>query len=218
MLPHLLVFISIWLISLFIPETSVEHSTDSSHTFSEILRRPKTIALFTVGFLMQVSHGPYYTFYSLYLESHHYTANTIGQLWALGVIAEIGAFLIMHRLFLKFTLGGLFMATVILTSVRWLLIGYFIDYFVIIVFAQLLHAVSFGVYHAVAVHFVYQYFPGRLQGRGQALYGSISFGAGGSVGSLLGGYAWENVGAETCFLIAAFIALSIVGIIWRWML
>jgi len=217
--PYFLIvlFISIWLISLFIPETHIKHSTDSAHTFLDILRRPKVIALFSVGFLMQVSHGPYYTFYSLYLEAHHYNSNTIGQLWALGVIAEIGAFLIMHRLFLKFSLCGLFMASVILTSVRWLLIAYFVDYLAILLFAQLLHAVSFGVYHAVAVHFVYQYFQGRLQGRGQALYGSISFGAGGSIGSLLGGYIWENSGAETCFLAAALIALPIVWIIWRWM-
>jgi len=101
--------------------------------------------------------------------------------------------------------------------VRWLLIAYFVDYLAILLFAQLLHAVSFGVYHAVAVHFVYQYFQGHLQGRGQALYGSISFGAGGLIGSLLGGYIWENSGAETCFLAAALIALSIVWIIWRWL-
>jgi len=217
--PHFLIgiFVGIWLISLSIPKISIEYTSTSSETFAQVLRRPQVIALLSVGFLMQVSHGPYYTFYSLYLELHDYKANIIGQLWALGVIAEIGAFLIMHRLFMRFSLHGLFLATTLLTSLRWLLIGYFIDYFAIILFAQLLHAVSFGLYHAVAIHFIYQYFQGRLQGRGQALYGSLSFGAGGAMGSMIGGYIWENINAESSFLAAAFIVLMATAIIRRWM-
>jgi PPP family 3-phenylpropionic acid transporter len=217
--PHFLIasFICTWVISLFIPKITLEYTSTSIQTFSQILRRPKVIALFVAGFLMQMSHAPYYTLYSLYLELHHYKANTIGQLWALGVIAEICAFLLMHRLLLRFNLTTLFMASTILTSLRWLFMAYFVDYFAVIVFAQLLHAVSFGVYHVVAMHFIYQYFQGRLQGRGQALYGSISFGVGGSIGSLMSGYTWENIGEGNSFLFAAFFALCATGIIWRWM-
>ena len=41
-----------------------------------------------VVFLLQVSHGPYYVFYTLYLEDHGYRAGVIGSLWALGVATK----------------------------------------------------------------------------------------------------------------------------------
>ena len=45
-------------------------------------------------------------------------------------------------------------------------------------------------------------FPGRLQGRGQALYSGVSYGVGGALGSLLSGYGWETLGSTQTFYIA----------------
>jgi PPP family 3-phenylpropionic acid transporter len=69
--------------------------------------------------------------------------------------------------------------------------------------AQMLHAFSFGVFHAVSMHLVHQFFPGALQGRGQALYSSLSFGAGNAVGSLAAGYLWAGLGPTAMFDLAA---------------
>lgn len=67
--------------------------------------------------------------------------------------------------------------------------------------AQVLHGATFGAYHAAAIAAVNQWFPGRLQSHGQALYGNLSFGAGGMLGGLLSGYTWDGLGAAWTFTI-----------------
>ena len=89
------------------------------------------------------------------------------------------------------------------------------EYLSILLFAQLLHAASYGLFHAAAIHLIDEYFPGSIQGRGQALFASISFGLGGSLGSLVSGYTWNSIGPSYVYLLAMGIALvALVQFVW----
>ena len=57
------------------------------------LKKPIVIALLLACCLQSLSHGGYYTFFSIYLEEHGYSREFSGQMWALGVLAEVGLFL-----------------------------------------------------------------------------------------------------------------------------
>ncbi|HHB92501.1 MAG TPA: MFS transporter [Thioploca sp.] len=219
LLPILLIglFTCIWLTSLLIPEQATANLSISTESFYQIITRPTVIALFISCFLMQFSHGPYYTFYSIYLEDNGYSRDIIGLLWALGVIAEIGIFLVIKQLFAKFVINNLFILSIAITALRWLLIGYYIESVSIIIFAQLLNAASFGLYHAVAMQIIRQNFTDQHQGKAQALYGSVSFGAGGAIGSLISGYTWEIYGATANYSCASIICITAVLISWKWM-
>ncbi len=212
---YLLLLGGIWVMSMLVREPAAVMSRGDSSSISSVLRRPAVIALFVVCFLLQASHGPYYAFYSIYLEEHGYSYGEIGWLWALGVIAEIGVFLVMHRLLPRFGTRQLMLWTLALTALRWLLIAWFVESVSVVVFAQLLHAASFGVYHAVAITLIHRYFAGKHQGRGQALYSSISFGAGGAVGSYLSGLVWIEQGPEFTFSLAAVASLLGLLVAWR---
>ena len=165
---------------------------------------------------MQASHGPFYTFYSIYLEEYGYSKLLIGGLWALGVIAEIGVFLLMHKLILRFGLRAMLMFSIAIAVLRWVLLGYFVESLAIMIFVQLCHGATFGVFHAVAIQYFHTHFTGRHQGRGQAIYSSMSFGAGGATGALLGGYAWTSLGADITYLLAATIAVAALLVSWRY--
>ena len=89
----------------------------------------------------------------------------------------------------------------LLTVIRWWLIAFYVEYLSILLFAQLLHAASYGLFHASAIHLIDGYFSGKIQGRGQALFASISFGLGGSLGSLVSGYTWKLNRAFLCVFI-----------------
>jgi len=78
----------------------------------------------------------------------------------------------------------------------------------VITLAQVLHAASFGLHHAVMIYLFHALFTGVHQGRGQGLYSSVSFGAGGALGSLASGYLWHGVGPEFMYLLAAITALA----------
>ncbi len=217
LLPLVLIvlFAAIWCSSLIVPERAAGHLPLDHEPLRNVLCQPTVVALLLICFLVQMSHGPYYTFYTIYLDDYGYSRSMIGQLWALGVVAEIGAFLVMHRLIPRFGVRGLLLVALALTTLRWLLVAWWVESLAVILFAQLLHAFSFGVFHAVAISLIHQYFVGRHQGRGQALYSSLSFGAGGAIGSLYSGYTWEWLGPTATYCLAAMASFLAFCIAWQ---
>lgn len=212
-----LLLLGLWGSTLLIVDVPKHDHLEAKSSLWTVLKQPSVIALLAVCFINQVSHGVYYTFYSIYLQDAGYSLTLIGKLWALGVIAEVLIFVLMHRLQVRFKLRHLFILSIALATVRWLLIGHYVDSLMLLMMAQLLHAASFGLYHATAIQYVHHYFTGRLQGRGQALYSSISFGAGGGVGAYLSGHLWEQIGATATYGLAALICAFAVWLAWRYL-
>jgi PPP family 3-phenylpropionic acid transporter len=208
-------FAAIWLASLLVPEKITAQQHHAHLSLREVLQQPVVISVLLVCFLVQASHGPYYTFYSIYMSEHGYSETLIGELWALGVVAEIGVFLKMRSWLPRYGARRLLLSATALTALRWLLLAGFVDNLWVMVLAQTLHAASFGLYHAVSIHLFHQLFRGRLQGRGQALYSSVSFGAGGAAGSFAAGYLWQGAGAGWMYLAAAGVAALALAIAWR---
>ncbi len=213
----LLLAVGIWFASLIAPKVGEVELPLQKEPLLRVLKQPTVIAFFVACALMQASHGPYYAFYSIYLDDFGYSRGLIGQLWALGVVSEVVLFLVMHRLFQHYPLRRLFLLCFGLTAVRWVLVAFFVDQLPVLIAAQLLHAASFGIYHAVAIQLVHRFFTGRLQGRGQALYSSLSFGAGGAAGSLAGGYLWDGLGGQSTYLVSALLSGVALLICWRWL-
>ncbi len=201
-------FGGVLLASLLVPDHDGRVDHDPQPPLAAVLRRPEVIAFFAAVFLMQASHGPYYAFYSIYLQDHGYTKTTIGLLWSLGVVAEVVLFLFMHRLMARYRAAVILVVSLALAGVRWLLIGWFVDYLPVLALAQLLHAASFGSFHAAAIHLVHHHFRGPNQGRGQALYASLSFGAGGAVGTFASGFLWDTLGPPVAYTLASATALA----------
>jgi len=214
-LPSLLtLMIGIWLCSQTLPESGLQIPIEPAGRFRDALRQPGVVAFLLACLLMQVSHGPYYTFYSIYLEDFGYSKTVIGMLWAFAVVCEIGVFLLMQRMLQRVSLRTVLIASFLLAALRWLLIGHFPESLSILVLAQVLHAATFGSFHATAIQLVHRFFTGRHQHRGQAIYGSLSFGIGGAVGSLYSGHAWSTLGPTVTFNIAAGSAVMAFCIAW----
>lgn len=204
-LPEIIIALLVlnWLVALITPEAVVLKGNQDVGAIWQVLRRGEVIAFFVVYMLLQVSHGPYYVFYSVYLKQHGYSATVTGLLWALGVCAEIVMFIFVGRLLKLFSVRSLLLGSLALSVARWLLIAYGVDSLIWVLPAQLLHAATFGVAHVVAIHLLYQYFGDHHQGKGQAFYSSLSFGLGGMLGSLYSGYFWDSLGPSQVYAIAA---------------
>lgn len=209
--------IGIFLCALLIPEApKVAHPADDL-PMADILRRPQVRALFTACFLMSAAHGALYVFFSLYLVDNGYSTTAVGWLWTLGVLAEIAVFLAMPRLLRRFTLRAILLASYACAVLRFLLIGWCVESAALLVGAQLLHGATFGAHHAAAVAAVGRWFGNRHQSRGQAIYGSVSFGAGGMAGGLLSGFTWDFLGPAATFSISALFAmLGLVALLAGW--
>ena len=193
----------IWFFSLTLPESELAGHMQHPGPFHKVVLRPEILAFLVACLLMQVSHGPYYTFYSIYLDGHGYSKTVIGMLWAYAVVCEIIVFLFMPRILKFVDQRTVLLVSFALAAARWLVIGYFPDDLALLIFAQTLHAASFGAFYAAGMQMVYRFFVGKHQHRGQAVYGTVAFGLGGAIGSYYSGHTWETLGPGLTFAIAA---------------
>jgi MFS transporter, PPP family, 3-phenylpropionic acid transporter len=198
-----------------VPEAEIALHEPEHGSLRQVVRRPAVLALLAAAILMAAAHGPYYTFFTIHLVAVGYSKTLTGWLWALGVVCEIGIFLAMPRIVARVRVETVLLATLLAAALRFLIIGWEAEILPALLFAQALHALTFGAYHASALALVHRHFRGRNQARGQALYNSLAFGVGGSLGSLYSGAAWEGLGAGWTFTLAAGCA-ALAAMVFAW--
>jgi PPP family 3-phenylpropionic acid transporter len=169
---------------------------------------PAVRALLGAGFCMAVAHGTLYAFLTLHLAGVGYSVTTIGALWTLGVVAEIVVFVYLPQIFRRFALSSILVASFACAVLRFLTLGWFAEALWLVVLAQLLHAATFGSFHAASVAAVPRVFPETAQARGQTLFSGVSYGAGGAVGMLAAGWLWDAGGPSVAFSWSALAGLA----------
>jgi len=207
----LIVQIALFLLTFRLPEAKVKpHHTDDASVWN-ILKNPAVIALLVGCAMMVTAHGVLYNFYSIYLADHGYDKAMIGWLWSIGVICEIVVFMFMPRIMRRLSLKNILLVSLALAVLRFAMIGIAVDNLLILLIAQSLHAATFGSFHAASIEVVAQFFNGRHQAKGQAIYNSVTYGLGGAIGGIAGGYALQYFGGELTFLLAA--AFPLIGFV-----
>lgn len=187
-----------------------------STPFVSRLKRPEVIAFFLVALLMQVSFGPYYTFYSIYLDEHGYSASALGIYWSIGVLLEIGVFTFSSRMFRRWSAAAVLLASLVAACVRWAMVASWPDSAVLMAAAQTLHALSFAAFFAASMQFLVMFFPGRQNGHAQGVFYGFSSGIGGVAGALLSGLVWQRGGGELAFLMASATSAVAALVAWIW--
>lgn len=184
-----------------------------------LLRRREVIAFFASTALMVSAHTSLYTFYSLYLERNGYSKTVIGGMWSLGVLAEVLLFYYQAPLFRRWGAKLMMYVTLAVALVRFLMIGFGPQVVWLLIVAQIMHAATFALHHSSCVMTLQRWFSGPLQARGQALYMSISYGVGGSLGGLFLAQWWERAGPQSVYYVAAVLVLcsSLAAVLsYRW--
>jgi PPP family 3-phenylpropionic acid transporter len=171
-----------------------------------LLRRREVIAFFASTALMVSAHTSLYTFYSLYLERSGYSKTVIGAMWSLGVTAEVLLFYFQAPLFKRWGAMRMMYLALGVAVLRFLMIGFGSHILWLLIAAQLMHALTFALHHSSSVTTLQRWFAGPLQARGQALYMSISYGIGGSLGGLFLAQWWERAGPESVYYVASALA------------
>ena len=175
--------------------------------FTDVLRQPQTLWFFATLFFHVLSHVAIYTFFSLYLDELGYGKDMIGVLWALSVVVEIVGFFTQSRWLHWLSLPAWLCVSTGVMAVRMGLTAWFGQVLWVLLLAQALHVFTFAIQHTVCIAWLSQHFPGRLRGRGQALYAVIGYGFTGVLGALGGAALSTRFGLQTVFLAAIPIAL-----------
>jgi len=151
-------------------------------------------------FLMQVSFGPFYNFFTIYETNFGLSYETVSYLWTFGVICEI-IMLYFQTPLMKKNLLTLIQISTFSAVIRWFLLFLFPSNLFIAYFTQSLHALSFALYYSASIAYLFHIYENKKLA--QQFFGGISFGLGGFVGSILAGYFY----GKYLFLYASFIAL-----------
>jgi PPP family 3-phenylpropionic acid transporter len=173
-----------------------------------VLRQPVVRWFFASLFFHVMAHFAVYGFFSLYLDERGYSKAMIGLLWAVSVLVEIAWFFGQGRLLRAMPMTRWLWVCGAATVLRMALTGGAADWLVALFVAQVLHALSFATHHTACIAMVTLHFPGRLRGRGQALFTVVGYGFGGVIGVVAGGAIASRLGFELMYGAATAVALA----------
>ena len=175
------------------------HGSEPAPSLGPVMAKPAVRWFFVALFFMILAHVSLYAFFSLYLDSLGYSKRIVGFLWAVSVVVEIAWFLDQGRWLPRLPLGTWIVLACLLAALRFSATAAFGSSLALLVVAQAVHAITFAAHHTVCIAFINEHFPGRLRGRGQALYTVIGYGISGLVGGVGGGALSEALGFAAVF-------------------
>ncbi|RZI61027.1 MAG: MFS transporter [Rubrivivax sp.] len=196
--------------TLWLPNVK-EAPHHASHAAQEpiatALARPVVRWFFASLLFHVMAHFAVYGFLSLYLDSLGYSKATIGALWAVSVFVEIAWFYAQGRLIGRRTMEQWLVICAAATALRMALTGGLGGSLLALFLAQALHALTFATHHTACIAMVTRHFPGRMRGRGQALFTVIGYGFGGVAGVIAGGAVAARWGFQVMYGVAAVLGL-----------
>lgn len=209
------VMLSAWCL----PDLREAVSTHATHPpVAKVLRQPVVRWLFAAIFFHVLSHISIYVFFSLYLDALGYAKTTIGLMWAVSVVIEIGGFFTQGRWLPRLSLSAWLVVCAAATVLRMGITATAAHLLPWLIVAQALHVLTFAAHHTVCIALLSHHFPGRLRGRGQALYTVVGYGLSGVLGSLVGGVLSTRFGLASVFWASAgtgLVAVACAGRVWR---
>ena len=203
----LLAQLTIFILTFYIPEKKEQIIYPVKRSILDVIKNREVIAMLLGSGLMVSSHGLLYNFYSIFLTDNNYSSFAIGALWSTGVIFEIFIFILMPKILKKINLKKILLISLALAVLRFFLIGNFVNNIYIIIFAQILHAATFGSFHVASIQIIEYFFNKDHHARGQSIYNSLTYGVGGAVGGLGGGLMINAYGANLTFMLSALLPL-----------
>lgn len=207
-IPTMCTFLALAVVtSFFIKEQAYEiHTNKETTSFISLVKTHESMLFFILAFLAFMSHAPFNVFFAVHLSNEGYSGEHIGLLMALGVIIEIVLFLFFGNAIKRFDVVHIVMLCFVFGIIRWFLVGWFASVLWVLIFTQLLHCITFALFHMVSIEQIRRLFPERYAGQGQAMYSAFAIGLGGGLGMVLTGYLWEWAGGAWAFTAASMIS------------
>ncbi|MCF8070639.1 MAG: MFS transporter [Desulfobacterales bacterium] len=194
------------IISFGLPEKRTIYQAGKRYGAGVILNTGTIIFLIS-AFLMLVSHGGYYAFFSIHLERLGYENTFIGLTWAVASTAEIIAMLKSESIFKRCSLEHVMLFSFTVAAFRWILL-IFIQSPAAILLSQVLHAMTYGTFHMASVIYMDRLMPAEAKNLGQSINNSLTYGFGLMVGFFISGYLFEQFGISVMFMAGAIIAAT----------
>jgi len=168
--------------------------------------QPYALTFFFATFMSRFLFGPYYTFFSIFLDEQGIADNFKGIFWVVAVIAEAGLIAVSGLLLRKFNEVWLLTAGLAAMALRMFIYSLQPAWYIILV-TQSLHALTFGAFHVASIQIINKITPEDFRASGQTFNAAI-LGIGGLLGGLMGGIWAESYGLSGLFRLLSAISLA----------
>jgi len=149
------------------------------------------------------SHAALYGFATVHWQTLGIPDFFIGLLWAEGVIAEVLIFIYGKKILQRTSPALLLAVAASAATVRWGIIGT-TESLVVLVFAQVLHALSFALTYVAAQAYMIRTIPDDISAAAQGAYDAIAMGLIFGVAMTVSGWAYEGYGGMTFYSMVPF--------------
>jgi PPP family 3-phenylpropionic acid transporter len=141
----------------------------------DLLRDRRFLLFIMAAGLVQSSHAVLYGFGTLHWLAAGYGKDVVGMLWALGTGAEIFLFMVGSAAIERLGAARLLALGAVAGAIRWT-VAALTTSLPLLIFVQLLHALSFGASHLAAMYFLARNVPAGLAATAQGVYGAVAVG------------------------------------------
>lgn len=187
--------------------------------FSKLIYNPFFLCFILFGILVSIPNTMNTTFMSLYITDLGGSKGMIGLAVFLSSILEVGVFVLCDR-FLKrkisVLLGWLALVSALFVLRWWFMADATTALQVVLI--QILHCITFGGFFYVGTQLTMLLIPRPYRASGQALYTLTWSGIAGIVGGVLGGWMYQNLGAQSMYQAGVFLTLfGTLGFTFMWL-
>jgi len=192
-------------LSVKFPKTPASRRKSLVTGIKQLLSR-KSAFFFFCAFLMLVSHGAYYAFFSIHLKNLGFDSFFIGLCWAVAVCFEIMAMVFSERIFKRLDYEMVLLISFAAAALRWAGL-WSIQSAAGILALQASHSLTYGTFHMASILYIDAMAPQEAKTVGQAVNNAVTYGLGLMVGFFISGALYETMGSAALFAISGGIAL-----------
>ncbi|MDR1617992.1 MAG: MFS transporter [Treponema sp.] len=182
---------------------------DSAGSKKRPLWSPPLVAGMIMIILIRLAMTPHYSFFPLYLVEY-LQWDAVGLMFAMSSFSELPFMFLSGSLIRRFGPGKLLAVSAVGIGIRLSLYA-FVPFRPVVLAAQALHALCFGLFHPAAVALIADCVPPERRALGMSLYLSLGTGFPAFLGNILGGLVLEQWGYRVLF--SSFVIFPLLAVV-----
>lgn len=194
-------------LSFFLVDTVYVGKRAGLRDVGQLISNKSVITFLLLTALLSSTNRANDAFLGIFIKQLGGQADTVGYAWTVAALSEVPVLALGGVLLARFSELKLLAVAALVFSVRWALFHIVSDPAAVI-FIQLTHSLSFGLFFLCSVSYMSKLVPDRLRSSGQGLLAAFLGGVAGIAGSALGGAVMSGLGPKTLYLICSAMALA----------
>lgn len=196
--PYLLFGVLLLIVVFTIKDVESDHQPVSFKDVQHLFTNKSYVLFLFIMLFITITHRANDSYIGIYIAELGGKENLVGLAWFVGVMSEALIFALATLWFRKFHPILFIIMAGFLYTFRWFTYG-MIEQPYLVIFFQVLHGLTFGIFYVASFDFITKIIPKYLQATGHLIFYSVLFGVSGIIGSLIGGTIIEQFSSHILY-------------------